>query len=62
MKKLRSAPGARRNPPEGAHWAYLAGVLRREAFIVDTSALKRLSHDVVLSERREETDWGDSLR
>jgi hypothetical protein len=46
-------------PPEGysqeeaeaAHWAYLAGVLRQQGVVVDADELKRLPHDVVLSER-----------
>ena len=46
-------------PPDGysqeevdaAHWAYLAKVLRRDGVVVDAQELKRLPHDVVLSER-----------
>ena len=46
-------------PPEGysqeeaeaAHWAYLADVLRQHGLVVDALELKRLPHDVVLSER-----------
>jgi hypothetical protein len=46
-------------PPEGhsqeeaeeAHWAYLADVLRRQGLVVDPPELKRLPHEVVLSER-----------
>jgi hypothetical protein len=46
-------------PPEGysqeeaeaAHWAYLADVLREQGVVVDAQELKRLPHDVVLSER-----------
>jgi hypothetical protein len=33
------------------HWAYLAGVLRQQGVVVDALELKRLPHDVVLSER-----------
>jgi hypothetical protein len=36
---------------EAAHWAYLADVLRKQGVVVDAVALKRLPHDVVLSER-----------
>lgn len=36
---------------EAAHWAYLADVLREQGVVVDTQELKRLPHDVVLSER-----------
>jgi hypothetical protein len=46
-------------PPDGysqeetdaSHWAYLAGVLRRRGVVVDALELKRLPHDVVLSQR-----------
>jgi hypothetical protein len=46
-------------PPEGysqeeaeaAHWAYLADVLGEQGVVVDASELKRLPHNVVLSER-----------
>jgi hypothetical protein len=46
-------------PPEGhsqedmeaSHWAYLADVLRQQGVVVDAEELKRLPHDVVLSER-----------
>lgn len=46
-------------PPEGRsqedaeadHWAYLADVLRQQGVVVDALELKRLPHDVVLSER-----------
>jgi hypothetical protein len=46
-------------PPEGysqeeaeaAHWAYLADVLRQQGLVVDALELKRLPHDVVLSDR-----------
>ena len=36
---------------EAAHWDYLAGVLREQGVAVDAQELKRLPHDVVLSER-----------
>jgi hypothetical protein len=46
-------------PPDGYsqeeaetdHWAYLADVLRKQGVVVDALELKRLPHDVVLSER-----------
>lgn len=46
-------------PPDGysqeemdaSHWAYLAGVLRQQGVVVGAEELKRLPHDVVLSER-----------
>jgi len=46
-------------PPDGylqeeaeeAHWAYLAGVLRQQGVAVAAQELKRLPHEVVLSER-----------
>ena len=36
---------------EAAHWEYLAGILRQQGVVVDPRELKRLPHDVVLSER-----------
>jgi hypothetical protein len=36
---------------EADHWAYLADVLRQQGVVVDAMELKRLPHDVVLSER-----------
>jgi hypothetical protein len=36
---------------EASHWAYLAGVLGQQGVVVDALELKRLPHDVVLSER-----------
>ena len=36
---------------ERAHWTYLSDVLRRQGVVVDSLDLKRLPHDVVLSER-----------
>ena len=46
-------------PPDGhsqeeaeeAHWAYLVDVLREQGLVVDPLELKRLPHEVVLSER-----------
>ena len=36
---------------EADHWASLSEILRRQGVVVDAPALKRLPHDVVLSER-----------
>ena len=36
---------------EASHWAYLADVLRQQGIVVDALELRRLPHDVVLSER-----------
>lgn len=36
---------------ESGHWTYLSDVLRRHGVVVDPLDLKRLPHDVVLSER-----------
>jgi hypothetical protein len=36
---------------EADHWTHLSGVLRQHGVIVDPLDLKRLPHDVVLSER-----------
>jgi hypothetical protein len=36
---------------EADHWASLSEILRRQGVIVDAPELKRLPHDVVLSER-----------
>ena len=36
---------------EAGHWDYLAGVLREQGTVVEALELKRLPHDVVLSER-----------
>jgi hypothetical protein len=36
---------------EQGHWAYLSDVLRRHGVVVDALDLRRLPHDVVLSER-----------
>jgi hypothetical protein len=40
-----------REDAEAAHWAYLARVLRRQGVRVEPDELKRLPHDVELSER-----------
>lgn len=36
---------------EQGHWAYLRDVLRQHGVVVDALDLRRLPHDVVLSER-----------
>jgi hypothetical protein len=36
---------------EADHWAHLVGVLRQQGIVVNALELKRLPHDVVLSER-----------
>ncbi len=36
---------------ESLHWTYLSDVLRRHGVVVDSLDLKRLPHEVVLSER-----------
>jgi hypothetical protein len=36
---------------EAGHWDYLAGVLREQGVVAEALELKRLPHDVVLSER-----------
>ena len=36
---------------EQGHWAYLSDVLRQHGIVVDALDLRRLPHDVVLSER-----------
>jgi hypothetical protein len=36
---------------EGDHWAYLAGILRRQGVAAGADELKGLPHDVVLSEQ-----------
>jgi hypothetical protein len=36
---------------EADHWAFLSEVLRRQGVVVDARELKRLPHDVVLSQR-----------
>ena len=39
---------------EAAHWAYLADILRHQGVVVDALELKRLPHDVILTERLRE--------
>jgi hypothetical protein len=36
---------------EATHWAFLSEVLRRQGVVADARELRRLPHDVVLSER-----------
>jgi hypothetical protein len=36
---------------EASHWAYLAGVLREQGVVMDALELKRLPHEVVLSDQ-----------
>ncbi len=43
--------GSSREDAETDHWTYLSDVLRRYGVVVDPLDLKRLPHDVVLSER-----------
>jgi hypothetical protein len=43
--------GHTREELEAGHWAYLSDVLRRQGVIADAQDLKRLPHDVTLSER-----------
>ena len=45
------AEGCSHENAEADHWVYLAGVLRQQGVVVDALELKRLPHDVVLSER-----------
>jgi hypothetical protein len=48
---------------EADHWAYLSEILGEQGIAVDAQALKRLPHDVVLSERllaRVGRDSGDA--
>jgi hypothetical protein len=44
------AEGRSQEDAEADHWACLAGVLRQQGITVDALELKRLPHDVVLSE------------
>ena len=47
------------------HWAQLAEVLRQQGIVADALELKRLPHDVVLSERllaRVDHDPGDAVQ
>lgn len=49
---------------EAGHWAYLTGVLRQQGVVVNALELKRLPHDVVLTERllaRVGRDPGDAV-
>jgi hypothetical protein len=43
--------GSSQEDAEQGHWAYLSDVLRQHGVVVDALDLKRLPHDVVLSER-----------
>jgi len=50
---------------EADHWAHLTEVLRQQGVIADPLELKRLPHDVVLSERllaRVGHDRGDAAQ
>jgi hypothetical protein len=46
-----SPEGRPQEDAEADHWAYLADVLRQQGVVVDALELRRLPHDVVLSER-----------
>jgi hypothetical protein len=46
---------------EADHWAFLSEILRRQGVVVDAQELKRLPHDVVLSERLLAHVAGDDL-
>jgi hypothetical protein len=43
--------GSSQADAEQGHWAYLSDVLRQHGVVVDALNLRRLPHDVVLSER-----------
>jgi hypothetical protein len=43
--------GSSQEEAEQGHWAYLSDVLRQHGLVVNALDLKRLPHDVVLSER-----------
>ena len=43
--------GSSQEEAEQAHWAYLSDLLRQHGVVVDALDLRRLPHDVVLSER-----------
>lgn len=43
--------GSSQEDAEQGHWAYLSDVLGQHGVVVDALALRRLPHDVVLSER-----------
>lgn len=50
---------------EADHWAHLAEALRQQGILADALNLKRLPHDVVLSERllaRVGHDPGDAVQ
>ena len=36
---------------EADHWSYLTGTLRRQGVLVEADVLRRLPHDVEISER-----------
>ena len=43
--------GSSQEDAEQGHWAYLSDLLRQHGVVVDASDLRRLPHDVVLSDR-----------
>ena len=43
--------GRSHDDAEADHWAWMADILHRQGVDVDTSTLRQLPHDVVLSER-----------
>ena len=43
--------GSSQEDAEEGHWAYLSDLLRQHGVVVDALDLRRLPHDVVLSER-----------
>ena len=43
--------GSSQEDAEDGHWAYLSDLLRQHGVVVDALDLRRLPHDVVLSER-----------
>ena len=43
--------GSSKEDAERGHWAYLSDVLRKHGVVVDALDLRRLPHDVVLSDR-----------
>jgi len=43
--------GSSQEEAEQAHWAYLSDLLRQHGVVVDALDLRRLPHDVVLSDR-----------
>ena len=52
---------ARRGDLEADHWAALSQTLRRQGVVVHAQELKRLPHDVVLSQRLLARIAGDDL-